>query len=167
MAIARGSPWVVPSFNNIQWPPTNIYKGLLYMLIRTGAKEGQIVATFKRVACRFRCIRSVNKDHWLSSWKMFDMAWTACSFTANQHRVVESLQLLVDLALLISWWLFQWFFEPLPLFLSAAHQNIYSMGWGSTPCRLSGWLDWHKMYTISLHIWQEQSKDHSIFLQKL
>ena len=53
IANPRGSPWVVPSEDWIRSPSTNKEGGSLYVLMRIGARVGQMVWQLKRVASRF------------------------------------------------------------------------------------------------------------------
>ena len=51
VAIARGSPCVVPSRDDMYWPSTNSQELFRYVLIKTGAMAGQTTSMLRRASC--------------------------------------------------------------------------------------------------------------------
>jgi len=60
IAITRGSPWVVPSVDDISpLPTTIILTGALYVLMSTGDSGGQRILTLCRAAFLFRELKAL------------------------------------------------------------------------------------------------------------
>ena len=64
------------------------------MLNKTEAKEGQMVVTFSRVACRFRltvkCTRTINKNLHTSGYKEYRVAYLPTpAMKKNGDKIIE------------------------------------------------------------------------------